>query len=63
MTIPLKVLVAVANGSEDIETITIIDVLRRANNNVTIGKVKEQNKSEDETLMTRLMMGNVIVNI
>lgn len=35
-------LVCVTNGSEDIETITIIDTLRRGLANVTVAKVFEQ---------------------
>lgn len=37
-----KVLVPVANGSEDIETITIIDVLRRGGAEVIVASVHEQ---------------------
>jgi putative intracellular protease/amidase len=33
------VLVAIADGSEEIETVTPIDVLRRAQAQVTVGKV------------------------
>ena len=36
-----KVLVAVANGSEDLETVTLIDVLRRAEIDVTVASVQE----------------------
>ena len=34
-----EVLVCVAHGSEDTETVAIIDTLRRAGANVTVGKV------------------------
>ncbi|BFM49868.1 DJ-1 family glyoxalase III [Marinomonas sp. THO17] len=39
-----KVLVPVANGSEDIETITIIDVLRRGGIRVTVASVHDDVK-------------------
>ena len=32
------ILVAVANGAEEIETVTIVDILRRAGANVTLAK-------------------------
>eukprot|EP01112_Ceratiomyxa_fruticulosa_P013272 TRINITY_DN3723_c0_g1_i1.p1 TRINITY_DN3723_c0_g1~~TRINITY_DN3723_c0_g1_i1.p1 ORF type:complete len:190 (-),score=45.07 TRINITY_DN3723_c0_g1_i1:111-680(-) len=37
-----KVLVPVGNGSEDIETVTIVDVLRRAGANVTLASVESE---------------------
>ena len=40
-----KILVAVAHGSEDIETISIIDTLRRADFNVVVGKVRGKEDS------------------
>ena len=36
-----EVLIPIANGSEDIETVTLIDVLRRAQANVTVASVCE----------------------
>jgi putative intracellular protease/amidase len=45
-----KVLVAVAHGCEDTETITIIDVLRRADAEVVVAKVfgiEDKNPSKD----------------
>ncbi|TNV73181.1 hypothetical protein FGO68_gene16840 [Halteria grandinella] len=41
-----KVLVPIANGSEEIETVTIIDVLRRANIEVKVAKVAEKGEAE-----------------
>ena len=35
----MRALVPVANGSEDIETVTIIDVLRRAQVEVTVASI------------------------
>ena len=37
-----RVLVAVAEGSEEIESVTIIDCLRRAEAEVTVGKILEE---------------------
>ncbi len=42
-----KVLVAVANGSEEIETVSIIDTLRRAEVDVTVAKVKSLHELTD----------------
>ena len=42
MTITPRVLVPVADGSEDIETVAIIDVLRRAGFDVTVASVMPQ---------------------
>ena len=36
-----EVLIPIANGSEDIETVTLIDVLRRADANLTVASVGE----------------------
>ena len=36
----MRVLVPVANGVEDIETVTIIDVLRRAQAEVTVASIE-----------------------
>lgn len=55
-----NVLVPIANGSEDIEAITIIDVLRRGGVNVTVASVHEAkqvttafgNKLEADVLLT-----------
>ncbi|KAI6654072.1 Dihydroxyacetone kinase [Oopsacas minuta] len=37
-----EVLIPIANGSEDIETVTLIDVLRRAQANVTVASIGEE---------------------
>lgn len=41
-----KVLVPVADGSEDIETVTLVDVLRRAGADVTLASVAPDNRLE-----------------
>ncbi len=56
-----KVVVAVANGSEEIETVTIIDTLRRANIEVNVSKVGDEESLE--CLMSRgvkLVGGDII---
>lgn len=58
----LKVLVAVANGSEDIETITIIDTLRRAGLDVTVGKVIGQSESGNPLEATLMMKTKIIAD-
>jgi len=49
-----EVLVAIANGSEEIEAVSVIDVLRRAGISVTVGKVgtsmKEEQKLDEKTI-------------
>ena len=40
-------MVAVANGSEEIETVCIIDTLVRAEANVIVGKVFGENEKQD----------------
>ena len=37
----MKVLIPISNGVEDIETVTLIDVLRRAEIKVTVSSVQE----------------------
>jgi protein deglycase len=44
-----KVLVCIANGSEELEAISIIDTLRRAEANVTVAKITS-NEENDEKL-------------
>jgi len=51
-----KVVVAVANGSEELETVTIIDTLRRANIEVNVAKV-----GEDESLECIMSRGVKLV--
>jgi 4-methyl-5(b-hydroxyethyl)-thiazole monophosphate biosynthesis len=51
-----KVVVAVANGSEELETVTIIDTLRRANIEVNVSKV-----GEDESLECIMSRGVKLV--
>jgi len=38
-----KVLVPIANGSEDIESVAIIDILRRAGADVTVASIEKEN--------------------
>lgn len=57
-----EVLLCVAHGSEDVETISILDVLRRGDCNVTVGKVlgiedTEKCTHKDPKLLCKLMMG------
>lgn len=40
----LQVLVPVANGSEEIEVVTIVDILRRAKANVVVASVEKSLK-------------------
>ena len=48
------VLVPVASGSEEIETVTIVDVLRRAGADVTLAKVATKQNGQDlKCLMSR----------
>jgi 4-methyl-5(b-hydroxyethyl)-thiazole monophosphate biosynthesis len=47
--------VAVANGSEDMETVIIIDILRRAGLDVTVGKVLSEGDDQDNPLQVTLM--------
>ncbi|CDW71504.1 UNKNOWN [Stylonychia lemnae] len=58
-------LLCVANGSEDLETVTIIDILRRADIPLTLAKVyskEEKHIASDMNinLMCKLMMGTLI---
>ena len=58
-------MVCISNGSEDIETITIIDTLRRGDVDVTIAKVFQENETISEmkdTLECKLMWGVRIVS-
>ena len=60
------VLVAVSDGSEDIETVSIIDTLRRAECEVVIGKVPPhttKHGGKDHPLQVTLMKGIKIVSI
>ena len=53
-------MVAVANGSEDLETVTIVDVLRRAKNmNVILVKVDES-KFENNPKLSLMCRGTKI---
>ncbi len=61
-----RCLVCVTNGSEDIETVSIIDTLRRSNIDVTLAKVftseESQSPSDIKNMMEcRLMQGTRIV--
>ena len=47
-----KAVIAVANGSEEIETVTIIDILRRAEIIVNVSKVSED-ANNLECIMSR----------
>ena len=51
-----KVVVAVADGSEELETVTIIDTLRRANIEVNVSKV-----GDDESLECIMSRGVKLV--
>ena len=42
-----KVLVLVANGSEELETVSIIDTLRRASAHVTLAKIKSGEENDN----------------
>ena len=51
-----RVLVAIANGSEEIELSAIVDVLRRSETHVTIAKVDKNETGSNDKLST-LMHG------
>ena len=55
-----SVLVCVANGSEDIETVCPIDILRRAGANVTVAKVLKPDETPTEiaTLTNKVKIVN-----
>jgi hypothetical protein len=55
-----KILVAIVEGSEEIETITISNILTRANNDVKLCKV---NINKEDNLVVQLARGIKIVNI
>ena len=55
-------LLLVANGAEDIETITVYDTLKRANAEVKIAKVSDPSNSGDKnSLSVKMMMGSEFV--
>ena len=61
-----KVLIAVAHGSEDTEVVAIIDTLRRAECDVTVGKIlgdKDKNVEGDDLLLCTLAKGTTLVII
>ena len=47
-----RVMVAIANGSEEIETVSVVDILRRAQADVTVAKV-----DGDKGLMSTMSRG------
>ena len=52
-----SVVVAIANGSEEIETVSIVDVLRRAQDiRVTVAKV-DKNEGDEKSLMNLMSRG------
>ena len=51
-----QVVVAVANGSEEMEAVTIIDALRRAEAQVTVAKVQGQ-EEESGVLLCHMSRG------
>ena len=54
-----RVTVFVAHGSEEIETVSVIDILRRAEFQVTV--VKVPNSAEDTELMCKMSRGVFMV--
>ena len=60
-----KIMLAVIDGNEEIETITISNILRRAENEVVLSKVRYDNdndKTLQENLIVKLARGQKIVN-
>lgn len=43
MSDPIRALIPIADGSEDLESVTLIDVFRRADWDVTVASIHEQN--------------------
>ena len=56
-----KVIVFVANGSEEIETVCVIDILRRTEYKVSVLKIP--NGPEDKELICKMSRGVLLVNI
>lgn len=56
-----NILVAVAHGSEEIETVGVIDTLVRAEANVTVGKVLSQEETGSTDLLCKMSRGVKIV--
>ena len=55
-----RVMMAIIDGSEEIESITISNILRRADNEVLIAKVKYNNFHEND-FKVKLARGQIIV--
>ncbi len=59
-----RIMLAVIDGNEEIETITISNILRRAENEVVLSKVRYNNDwKNQENLIVKLARGQKIVKI
>ena len=60
---PKKVFVFVANGSEEIESVCVIDILRRAEFHVTVVKVPDSPEDSKDLLCKMSRFVNLVINI